>query len=87
LFLDKDKDLSAVEVIPLQENKKHVEGPVAPLAQPRPDGRALDKVKTVSNRNRRLRSEHALAKLSMNHRRTGDWGRPLAQSLDCSLSV
>ena len=81
LFLD--DDLSAAEVIPLRENKKNVEAPDSPLAQPRPDGRALEKVKTAFNRNQRLRDERALAKLSMN-RSTGGQGRSLASSLDSS---
>lgn len=84
LFLD--GDLSAAEVVPLNETKKNVGGPIEPLAQPRPDGRALDKLKTASNRTTRLRSEHALAKLSMN-RSTSDRARSLARSLVSSLSV
>lgn len=81
LFLD--DDLSAAEVIPLRETKKNVEAPDSPLAQPRPDGRALDMVKTAFNRNQRLRDERALAKLSMN-RSTGGQGRSLASPLDSS---
>jgi hypothetical protein len=84
LFLD--GDASAAEVLPLKEAKKKKDGdPVEPLAQPRPDGRALDKLKTASNRIKRIRNERALAKLSMSHS-TGAWARSLAQALDSSPS-
>lgn len=85
LFLD--GDASAAEVLPLKEAKKKKDGdPVEPLAQPRPDGRALDKLKTASNRIKRIRNERALAKLSMSHS-TDAWARSLAQALDSSPSA
>jgi hypothetical protein len=83
LFLD--GDASAAETLPLKEAKKKDGDPVEPLAQPRPDGRALDKLKTASNRIKRIRNGRALAKLSMS-RSTGAWARSLAQALDSSPS-
>jgi hypothetical protein len=86
LFLD--GDASAAEILPLKEAKTKGGDPVEPLAQPRPDGRALDKLKTASNRIRRTRNERGSPQevvLSMS-RSTGAWARSLAQALDSSPS-